>query len=264
MHLHLYQGEPPAPDSLRRGVAVVMTLMGGVADWESDILRGRDNFWVRAKGFVENKRRGEIPRGDLIDAKAATAQAALGFSTSDWIWTPTVTVNALVGFRKDFTPPVGKALVASEILITAATHLELFVNGEYIGAGTPPAFNVFAVNASIGGSANGGMLATILLTYSDGSTDMLVTLQAIIDRTEMISFEADHSPTRLGKICFPPNDMSLSGSDVKFKRGDAQRTQPSVLPPQYQANPILISLDFATIFSNNNSQPLRSATSDEE
>ncbi|KAJ7122295.1 hypothetical protein C8R44DRAFT_876595 [Mycena epipterygia] len=128
--------------------------------------------------------------GSVVDARAATAQTALGFTASDWIWTSTTTSGAFVGFRKDFTPPVGKALIASEILITAADQLGLFVNGEYIGAGTPPdrgrfaqrycvdllpSFNVFAVNASINSATNGGMLATILLTYTDGSTDMLVS-----------------------------------------------------------------------------------------
>ncbi|KAJ7448507.1 hypothetical protein FB451DRAFT_1147506 [Mycena latifolia] len=110
------------------------------------------------------------------------ATSALSLSASNWIWVPTTTTN-VVGFRKDFTPPLGKSLIAAEMIITADGAFGLFVNGEYIGHGTGrprfamrycidllPSFNVFAVN-----STGGGILATILVTYSDGTTDKLVT-----------------------------------------------------------------------------------------
>ncbi|KAJ6483651.1 hypothetical protein DFH09DRAFT_404881 [Mycena vulgaris] len=126
--------------------------------------------------------------GDLSIDRRATSP--LSFTASKWIWTPTTTANAFVALRKDFTPPLGKSLVAAEILITAATAMELFVNGDYVGSGTPPrrggfarrfcvdllpSYNVFAVNASTTGVSNGAMLATILLTYSDGTTDTLLS-----------------------------------------------------------------------------------------
>ncbi|KAJ7440718.1 hypothetical protein FB451DRAFT_1058647 [Mycena latifolia] len=112
------------------------------------------------------------------------ATSALSFSASNWIWIPTTTTN-VVGLRKDFTPPLGKSLIAAEMIITADGSFGLFVNGEYIGPGTPvgrprfakrycidllPSFNVFAVN-----STGAGVLATILVTYSDGTTDKLIT-----------------------------------------------------------------------------------------
>lgn len=123
---------------------------------------------------------------------AADATASLSFSASKWIWTSAaVTTDGLVALRKDFTPPLGKSLIASEIIITADDTMSLYVNGEYIGSGTPdfrgarfanrfcvdllPSFNVFAVNASAGIVDVGGMLATILLTYSDGTTDTIVS-----------------------------------------------------------------------------------------
>ncbi|KAJ7149614.1 hypothetical protein C8R46DRAFT_1044029 [Mycena filopes] len=118
----------------------------------------------------------------------------LSFASSKWIWnSATATANAVVGFRKDFTPPLGKSLIAAEIIITAVSNLDLYVNGEYIGSGTPPhrgrfahrfcvdllpSFNVFAVNASTAASGTGtnaGLLATILVTYQDGTTDTLRT-----------------------------------------------------------------------------------------
>ncbi|KAJ7210801.1 hypothetical protein GGX14DRAFT_394426 [Mycena pura] len=113
----------------------------------------------------------------------------ISVTASDWIWTATTTANTFVGLRKDFTPPLGKLPVAAEIVITASEFFTLFVNGDLVGSGTPPArtrfaqrfcadlipsLNVFAVNASTA-STLGGLIATILVTYSDGTTDTLVS-----------------------------------------------------------------------------------------
>ncbi|KAJ7764357.1 hypothetical protein B0H16DRAFT_1799871 [Mycena metata] len=128
-----------------------------------------------------------------ISLTAATADSSLALSTSKWIWNSATAIpNALLALRKDFTPPLGKALIGAEIVITGDDIYELYVNGDYVGSSTPvtrprfaqrfcvdllPSFNVFAVNASTTGSGadSGGLLATILLTYTDGSTDTLVT-----------------------------------------------------------------------------------------
>ncbi|KAJ7243887.1 hypothetical protein B0H12DRAFT_1236247 [Mycena haematopus] len=100
--------------------------------------------------------------------------------------------NTSVGFRKDFTPPVGKALVMAEMISTVISSLDLYVNGVYIGSGgipgrpgfarrfcmdLLPSYNVFAVNASsaTSGTDDGGFVATILVTYSDGTTDTIIT-----------------------------------------------------------------------------------------
>ncbi|KAJ7077685.1 hypothetical protein B0H15DRAFT_954976 [Mycena belliarum] len=118
------------------------------------------------------------------------ATSALSFTDSQWIWTPTTTANAFVGLRKDFTPPFGRALISAEIIISAVSAFNLYVNGNFIGPGTPPnrgrfaqrycvdllpSYNVFAVNASTTATTGGGLLATILLTYTDGSTDTLLS-----------------------------------------------------------------------------------------
>ncbi|KAJ6618085.1 hypothetical protein B0H10DRAFT_1947879 [Mycena sp. CBHHK59/15] len=120
----------------------------------------------------------------------ARATSPLTFAASKWIWTATYTANTFVGLRKDFTPPLGKSLIAAEIIITADNQMTFYVNGEYVGSGTPPArgrfahrfcvdllpsFNVFAVNASSTSATAGAMLATILLTYSDFTTDTIIS-----------------------------------------------------------------------------------------
>ncbi|KAJ7162426.1 hypothetical protein C8R46DRAFT_904047 [Mycena filopes] len=129
-----------------------------------------------------------------VTGPAQDVTSALSFASSKWIWnSATATANAVVGLRKDFTPPVGKSLIAAEIIITAVNSLDLYVNGNHIGSGTPPhrgrfahrfcvdllpSFNVFAVNASTtasGTGVNAGLLATILVTYQDGTTDTLRT-----------------------------------------------------------------------------------------
>jgi hypothetical protein len=68
--------------------------------------------------------------------------------------------------------------------------MNLYVNGDYIGSGAfprrwgyaqrfcvdlLPGLNVFAVNASTADPGSGGLIATILVTYSDGTSDTLVT-----------------------------------------------------------------------------------------
>lgn len=121
---------------------------------------------------------------------APAASPALSLSASKWIWTPTFTPSAEVAFRKDFTPPLGKSLIAAEVIITAVTSMNLYVNGDYIGSGSAPgrwgyaqrfcidllpSFNVFAVNASTPSATIGGLIGTILVTYSDGTTDTLLT-----------------------------------------------------------------------------------------
>ncbi|KAJ7904918.1 hypothetical protein B0H13DRAFT_741276 [Mycena leptocephala] len=120
----------------------------------------------------------------------ARAQAQLGFSSSQWIWTGApYTLGAPVGLRKDFQTPFGKALVAAEIIITAFDTMELYVNGALTGGDNirpryasrycvslAPFFNVFAVQATFTGVTSAdqaAMIATILLTYSDGTTQFL-------------------------------------------------------------------------------------------
>ncbi|KAJ7636382.1 hypothetical protein FB45DRAFT_828681, partial [Roridomyces roridus] len=113
-------------------------------------------------------------------------QATLDFASSKWIWTTNTAANQAHAFRKDFTPPLGNSLIAAEVIIAGVNRLTFWVNGEIIGSTVTqdwagrfcvdldPSFNVFAVNAS-STNTHGGFIATILLTYSDGTTDTLVS-----------------------------------------------------------------------------------------
>ncbi|KAJ7771619.1 lectin [Mycena metata] len=118
--------------------------------------------------------------------------AALDFGASQWIWTNEVTQpggNAPIGaraFRKDFTPPLGKTPAKADIIMTVDNGLTLYVNGGQVGTGGDftvaerfcvtlrPCLNVFAVTGvNSGGPA--ALLATIQITYTDGTTSTLVS-----------------------------------------------------------------------------------------
>ncbi|KAJ6574601.1 hypothetical protein B0H19DRAFT_1230470 [Mycena capillaripes] len=115
----------------------------------------------------------------------------INFAVSKWIWSATATANTFVGLRKSFTPPEGKALIATEIIFTVFTSLTFYENGVEIGTGNGlpdyrplfarrfcvdllPSFTVFAFNTSTSGSGADEGIA-IRLTYSDGTKDTLVT-----------------------------------------------------------------------------------------
>ncbi|KAJ6462213.1 hypothetical protein C8R45DRAFT_1178744 [Mycena sanguinolenta] len=149
------------------------------------------------------------------------AANVLSFANSDWIWTPG---NAVVAFRKDFTPPLGKTPSGAEVIITAANSFNFYVNGDFVGSGIDgqgiaqrfcipllPSSNVFAVNASNTVPAHGGLIATILVTYSDHTTDTIVS-----DGTFRIS---PGSPHGFEQPSF--NDTAWVGATVVGAYGNA-------------------------------------------
>ncbi|KAJ6606424.1 lectin [Mycena vulgaris] len=128
-----------------------------------------------------------------VTGDVAPRAAALDFAASKWIWTGDVSDGqAPVGaraFRKDFTAPLGKTPVQADIIMTADNGLTLYVNGEQVGTGGDFRFaerfcvplrqclNVFAVTAVNAATVPNpaGLLATIQITYSDGTTSTLVS-----------------------------------------------------------------------------------------
>ncbi|KAJ7221737.1 lectin [Mycena pura] len=119
--------------------------------------------------------------------------AALDFASSTWIWTNEVSGGvAPVGaraFRKTFTPPLGKTPVQADVIMTVDNGFTLYVNGGQVGTGGDyrfaerfcvalrPCLNVFAVTATNAATTPNpaGLLATIQITYSDGTTSTIVS-----------------------------------------------------------------------------------------
>ncbi|PBK95905.1 hypothetical protein ARMGADRAFT_1077413 [Armillaria gallica] len=124
-----------------------------------------------------------------IDARAVAP--TLDFSGSTWIWTGEQNGNsAPVGvrpFRKAIPSSNTKCPVCATIIISCDDLYSIVVNGNQIGAGNgyrnsavytaglePEGHNVFAIAVNNTGGA-AGLIATILVDYSDGTTQTIVT-----------------------------------------------------------------------------------------
>ncbi|KAF7324105.1 hypothetical protein MKEN_00632900 [Mycena kentingensis (nom. inval.)] len=151
---------------------------------------------------------GVTPRVPTETSLTSRATSPISLASSKWIWQGGAADGSVVALRKGFTPPLGKSLIAAEVVITAvATSYQFFVNGAFVGSKTPPrgrfahrfcidilpSFNVFAVNATTSGSTS-AMIATILLTYSDLTTSTIVSdaswrVHAAVPGFEQLSFD---------------------------------------------------------------------------
>ncbi|KAF4564948.1 hypothetical protein EYR40_011120 [Pleurotus pulmonarius] len=121
---------------------------------------------------------------------AITLPPVLSFDNAKWIWSSDhkngVAPKGVRAFRKTINE-CSKVAVSATVLIIVDDSYTLYVNGEKVGAASSytssqawtipnlhPTFNTFAINATnIGGPA--GVLATILITYRDGSNQTVVT-----------------------------------------------------------------------------------------
>ncbi|KAF7422824.1 hypothetical protein PC9H_010983 [Pleurotus ostreatus] len=122
-----------------------------------------------------------------------TIAQPLGLEISKWIWTGENAVPAgpnppgSRAFRKTFTSQCGKCAVSAKILITADNSYKLFVNGNPIGTGAnftdaevyyvalQPSSNLFAVEVTNTEEGPAALIASILVQYSDGSTETVIT-----------------------------------------------------------------------------------------
>ncbi|KAJ8689738.1 hypothetical protein PTI98_012609 [Pleurotus ostreatus] len=119
-----------------------------------------------------------------------TLPPVLPLTGSNWIWTSdNVGGNAPVGsraFRKTIKQCT-KVAVCATVLISADNHYTLYVNGATVGSGSSfsaadaytipnllPTFNTFAINAT-NDAGPAGVIATIFITYRDGSNETVVT-----------------------------------------------------------------------------------------
>ncbi|KAL4251022.1 Carbohydrate-binding module family 67 protein [Pleurotus pulmonarius] len=144
-------------------------------------------------------------------------------------------------FRKTVTSQCGKCAVGAKILITADNSYKLFVNGNPIGTGSnftnaevyyvalQPASNLFAVEAT-NSEGPAGLMASILVQYSDGSTETVITdetwrrflgspkgfeLPSTTDLSKwgFATFQGLYGVAPWGKTVLPP---ALSVKDAQF------------------------------------------------
>ncbi|KAK0185594.1 hypothetical protein F5146DRAFT_184171 [Armillaria mellea] len=133
---------------------------------------------------------GLLPR--LLDAR--TVAPVLDFSQSSYVWTGEqngTDYTAPLGarpFRREIPSSSTKCPVCATIIVACDDQCPVFVNGVQIGAGKgpgqgavvytaglfPDSKNVFGISVSnTVGSA--GLIATILVDYTDGTTETIVT-----------------------------------------------------------------------------------------
>ncbi|KAJ7883359.1 hypothetical protein B0H13DRAFT_2344110 [Mycena leptocephala] len=136
--------------------------------------------------------------------------AALDFTGASWIWSSDSQVGVLSAFRKDFTPPFGKSLIAAEIITAVDNSLAFYVNGYLL-----PSYNVFAVAASttLPTQTPPAFIATIYLTYSDGTTDTLVTDTSW---RAMSPFPVDFAQLTLDDTTWPVATVVSMNPDLPF------------------------------------------------
>lgn len=116
------------------------------------------------------------------------AIASGGFSSTNWIWTnEDITLPGDRAFRRDFCPPQGKTPSTANIYIAAANEYTLYVNGQEIGSGNNfQAGDAFCVTLSTGCNSfavevfssldpDPGLLTTIEVVYTDGTTNILLS-----------------------------------------------------------------------------------------
>ncbi|KAK0220410.1 lectin [Armillaria fumosa] len=130
---------------------------------------------------------------DLLSARSALEAreefSSLHFDNAKWIWTSEpVAVLGPRPFRKRIPSSSTKCPVCATIILSSDDIYTLNVNGKEIGTGEgwknvvtytvglePEGDNVFAVQVNNTIGAAGPFIATILVNYKDGSTDMIYT-----------------------------------------------------------------------------------------
>ncbi|CAK5267967.1 unnamed protein product [Mycena citricolor] len=120
---------------------------------------------------------------------------------ASWIWNSgTAAAAGSVGFRKTLVAPDGKTPANATVLVTADNALQLFVDSAYVGASPSgdngsvstytglfaqrfvlpltaqnTTFDIIAQNFSAQQNASAGVLAAILVQYTDGSSQVIGT-----------------------------------------------------------------------------------------
>ncbi|KAF5317533.1 hypothetical protein D9619_013227 [Psilocybe cf. subviscida] len=167
-----------------------------VAGWNTPA--GSTSGWLTAQ--VVNAY-GAGPWGTQVIIPTSVSTSDLTFDNSLWIWsTESSPPNAPPGqhaFRKAFNAPSGKTLQSASVILTVDDGFTFYVNGQPIGespnetdawksgqrftaplSGTSAVFAVNATNlpdVNSGGASPAGLLATIRVTFTDGSSQTIVS-----------------------------------------------------------------------------------------
>uniref|UniRef100_A0A8H7XKY8 alpha-L-rhamnosidase n=1 Tax=Psilocybe cubensis TaxID=181762 RepID=A0A8H7XKY8_PSICU len=143
---------------------------------------------------------GQGPWTNQVAIPTSVSVLALSFAQSNWIWSsesdPLLAPPGSRAFRKTFTAPSGKTLQSATILISVDNEFKLYVNGGLVGVspngtdwtlaqkfivdltGASAVFAVLANNLpdqTTGGANPAGLLSTIQIELTDGSTQTLVS-----------------------------------------------------------------------------------------
>ncbi|WP_308798501.1 family 78 glycoside hydrolase catalytic domain [Agromyces silvae] len=179
-----YDGPALAP-ATRYVWSVEATTNAGAATADSEFRSGlfTDEDWQGSQ-WIGNERLDDPDGGEALTVEG-----------SSWIWTPEATAPVAPAeeraFRRTLETPAGKTATSAEIVITADDLFRLFVNGDTLGE-TEGAVNewqqsrryevelqadrnVVAVLTNNGEGSPAGLIATIRVTYSDGSADLVRT-----------------------------------------------------------------------------------------
>ncbi|KAF8150872.1 bacterial alpha-L-rhamnosidase-domain-containing protein [Crassisporium funariophilum] len=143
---------------------------------------------------------GQGPWASQVAIPTSISPSTLSFADSTWIWsseTSPPSAPALPrAFRRTFVAPSGKTLKSAMILITVDDGFRLYVNGDLISSpietddwqsaqkfttdlsGTSALFAVWGNNladVNSGGPSPAGLLIIIQVTYTDGSTEVILS-----------------------------------------------------------------------------------------
>lgn len=156
-----------------------------------------DSSWPNA---TSQAKYGDAPWTNRVIAPAG-APADISLNGSTWIWSDEkATVSAPAeprAFRRTFVPPAGKVPVSSDVVVTADNQFVLYVNGAKIGAsanasdnggwqnaqyfpaittsGTSILFAILGTNNADATTTPAGLIATIKVSYKDGTSDIIRT-----------------------------------------------------------------------------------------
>ncbi|KAJ8507867.1 hypothetical protein ONZ45_g9799 [Pleurotus djamor] len=177
---------------------VVATIKLHYADGTSDTIV-TDDSWKTLRGVAPPESFAETSFDDSAWTSAVVQGApshtalppVLSLNQSTWIWTSepqgSPTNIGSRAFRKTVSDCTKRAVCAT-VVIVADDAYTLWVNGKTVG-GAPrvstadawsipnlePTYNVFAVNATNIFPGHGGLIGTIVISYSDGTTETIVT-----------------------------------------------------------------------------------------